>query len=62
MAVRSRHRLVCPTLEETTARAIEACEAVWAFSAAPSGSLSDNIKAITVDADPLVRRPASRRA
>jgi hypothetical protein len=30
-AVRSRHRFVYPTFEETTARAIEACEAAWDF-------------------------------
>ena len=30
-AVRSRYRFVYPTFEETTARAIEACEAAWAF-------------------------------
>ncbi len=30
-AVRSRHRFVYPAFEETTARAIEACEAAWAF-------------------------------
>jgi hypothetical protein len=30
-AVRSRHRFVYPTFEETTARAIEACEAAWEF-------------------------------
>ena len=30
-AVRSRHRFVYPAFEETTARAIEACEATWAF-------------------------------
>ena len=30
-AVRSRHPFVYPTLEETAARAIEACEAAWEF-------------------------------
>jgi len=30
-AVRSRHRFVYPTFEETTVRAIEACEAAWTF-------------------------------
>ena len=30
-AVCSRHRFVYPTFEETTARAIEACEAAWEF-------------------------------
>ena len=29
--MRSRHRFVYPTFEETTARAIEACEAAWEF-------------------------------
>ena len=30
-AVRSRHRFVYPTFEETTTQAIEACEAAWEF-------------------------------
>ena len=30
-AVRSRHRFVYPAFEDTTARAIEACEAAWVF-------------------------------
>jgi len=34
-AVYSRYRFVYPTFEETTARAIEACEAPGSFSAAP---------------------------
>ena len=38
-AVQSRYRFVYPTFEETTARAIEACEAAWTFSAASSTSL-----------------------
>ncbi len=53
-AVRSRHRFVYPTFEETTARAIEACEAAWAFFGGVfSVIIPDNTKAIIVGADPL---------
>lgn len=53
-AVRSRHRFVYPTWEETTARAIEACEAAWVFFGGIFAVLiPDNTKAIITDADPL---------
>jgi transposase len=55
--VRSRHRFVYPTFEETTARAIEACEAAWEFFGGIFKVLiPDNTKAIIVDADPLTPR------
>jgi hypothetical protein len=56
-AVRSRHRFVYPTLEETTARAIEACEAAWEFFGGVFKVLiPDNTKAIIIAADPLAPR------
>ena len=56
-AVRSRHRFVYPTFEETTARAIEACEAAWAFFGGRFHVLiPDNTKAIILEADPLAPR------
>lgn len=56
-AVCSRHRFVYPTFEETTARAIEACEAAWAFFGGIFRVLiPDNTKAIIVVADPLAPR------
>jgi Mu transposase, C-terminal domain len=56
-AVRSRHRFVYPTFEETTARAIEACEAAWEFFGGIFRVLiPDNTKAIVVAADPLAPR------
>ena len=56
-AVRSRHRFVYPTFEETTARAIEACEAAWEFFGGIFRVLiPDNTKAIVIDADPLAAR------
>ena len=56
-AVYSRHRFVYPTFEETTARAIEACEAAWAFFGGIFKVLiPDNTKAIIVGADPLAPR------
>ena len=56
-AVRSRHRFVYPTFEETTARAIEACEAAWEFFGGIFTVLiPDNTKAIVIDADPLAPR------
>jgi hypothetical protein len=56
-AVRSRYRFVYPTFEETTARAIEACEAAWAFYGGVFTVLiPDNTKAIIVDPDPLAPR------
>ena len=49
-AVRSRHRFVYPTFEETTARAIEACEAAWEFFGGVFTVLiPDNTKAIIID-------------
>jgi transposase len=56
-AVRSRHRFVYPALEETTARAIEACEAAWEFFGGVFKVLiPDNTKAIVVEANPLAPR------
>jgi hypothetical protein len=56
-AVYSRHRFVYPTFEETTARAIEACEAAWAFFGGVFTVLiPDNTKAIIIDPDPLAPR------
>jgi transposase len=56
-AVRSRYRFVYPTFEETTARAIEACEAAWAFFGGRFHVLiPDNTKAIILEADPLAPR------
>ena len=53
-AVFSRYRFVYPTFEETTARAIEACEAAWEFFGGIFRVLiPDNTKAIIVQADPL---------
>jgi transposase len=56
-AVRSRHRFVYPTFEETTARAIEACEAAWElYGGVFTVIIPDNTKAIVIDADPLAPR------
>ena len=56
-AVRSRHRFVYPTFEETTVRAIEACEAAWDFFGGVFKVLiPDNTKAIIIAADPLTPR------
>jgi transposase len=56
-AVRSRHRFVYPAFEETTARAIEACEAAWDFFGGVfKVIIPDNAKAIILEADPLVPR------
>jgi Mu transposase, C-terminal domain len=56
-AVRSRHRFVYPTFEESTARAIEACEAAWDFFGGIFTVLiPDNTKAIILHADPLAPR------
>jgi transposase len=56
-AVRSRHRFVYPTFEETTARAIEACEAAWEFFGGVfKVVIPDNTKAIVAHADPLAPR------
>ncbi len=56
-AVCSRYRFVYPTFEETTARAIEACEAAWEFFGGTFTVLiPDNTKAIIIDPDPLAPR------
>ncbi len=56
-AVRSRHRFVYPTFEETTVRAIEACEAAWDFFGGIfTVIIPDNTKAIITHADPLAPR------
>jgi hypothetical protein len=56
-AARSRYRFVYPTFEETTARAIEACEAAWEFYGGIFKVLiPDNTKAIIIDPDPLAPR------
>jgi hypothetical protein len=56
-AVRSRHRFVYPTFEETTTRAIEACEAAWDFFGGIFKVLiPDNTSAIITQADPLAPR------
>jgi transposase len=53
-AVRSRHRFIYPVLEETTASAIEACEAAWAFFGGVfKVVIPDNTKTIVNEADPL---------
>ena len=53
-AVRSRHRFVWPVFEETTASAIEACEAAWEFFGGVFRAVVvDNTKAIVVGADPV---------
>ncbi|MHC4410107.1 MAG: Mu transposase domain-containing protein, partial [Planctomycetota bacterium] len=56
-AVRSRHRFVYPCFRETTASAIEACEAAWAFFGGIFHTLlPDNTKAIIHTPDPLQPR------
>jgi transposase len=56
-AVRSRHRFVYPTFDETSARAIEACEAAWDFFGGIFKVLiPDNTPAIITQADPLAPR------
>jgi hypothetical protein len=53
----SRYRFVYPCFAETTASAIEACEAAWAFYGGIFTVLiPDNTKAIIVTADPLQPR------
>lgn len=50
----SRHRFVWPILRETTASAIEACEAAWEFFGGVFAVLlPDNTKAIVAAPDPL---------
>jgi hypothetical protein len=56
-AVRSRHRFVYPCFQETTASAIEACEAAWIFFGGVFHTLlPDNTKAIIHTPDPLQPR------
>lgn len=56
-AVRSRHRFVYPCFRETTATAIEACEAAWIFFGGVFRTLlPDNTKAIIHTPDPLQPR------
>jgi hypothetical protein len=56
-AVRSRHRFVYPCFQETTASAIEACEAAWAFFGGVFRTLlPDNTKTIIHTPDPLQPR------
>lgn len=56
-AVFSRYRFVYPTFEETTARAIEACEAAWQFFGGIFHVLiPDNTKAIIAQPDALTPR------
>jgi transposase len=56
-AVRSRYRFVHPCFPETTASAIEACEAAWTFFGGIFQTLiPDNTKAIVDQADPLEPR------
>jgi transposase len=53
----SRYRFVYPCFGETTASAIEACEAAWAFFGGVFRVLiPDNTKAIIVEANPLTPR------
>jgi hypothetical protein len=53
----SRYRFVWPVFQETTASAIEACEAAWAFYGGIFAVLiPDNTKAIVSAADPLGAR------
>jgi transposase len=52
--VRSRYRFVYPVFQETTATAIEACEAAWAFYGGVFRvAIPDNTKAIVAKADPI---------
>ncbi len=56
-AVRSRHRFVYPCFQETTASAIEACEAAWEFFGGIFHTLlPDNTKTIVHTPDPLQPR------
>jgi transposase len=53
----SRYRFVYPTFEETTARAIEACEAAWRFYGGVfTVIIPDNTPAIITTADDLAPR------
>jgi transposase len=54
-SVFSRHRFVYPCFRETTATAIEACEAAWAFFGGVFHVvIPDNTKTIVQKADPLL--------
>jgi transposase len=56
-SVLSRHRFVFPVLQETTATAIEACEAAWEFYGGVfKVVIPDNTKAIVEKADPLAAK------
>jgi transposase len=56
-AVLSRHRFVYPVFQETTATAIEACEAAWEYYGGVFHVLiPDNTKAIVAAADPIAPR------
>jgi len=56
-AVLSRHRFVYPIFHETTASAIEACEAAWEYYGGIFHILiPDNTKAIVAEADPVAPR------
>jgi transposase len=56
-AVLSRHRFVYPIFHETTASAIEACEAAWEYYGGVFHVLiPDNTKAIVAEADPISPR------
>ena len=56
-AVLSRHRFVYPVFHETTATAIEACEAAWEFFGGVFHVvIPDNTKAIVTKADPISPR------
>lgn len=56
-AVLSRHRFVYPVRAETTASAIEACEAAWVyFGGVFKVVIPDNTKTIVTDSDPLEPR------
>lgn len=56
-AVLSRHRFAYPVFQETTATAIEACEAAWSFFGGIFQALIfDNTKTVVVKAHPLEPR------
>jgi transposase len=56
-AVRSRHRFAYPVFQETTATAIEACEAAWEFFGGVFRVvIPDNTKTIITEADPIAPR------
>jgi hypothetical protein len=62
-AVASRHRFAYPAFEETTAPAIDACEAAWnLFGGVFQVLIPDNTSAIITQADPLAARLTPARA